>query len=85
MTKTRRGGYSKTANYKQMEPGVQKSVHQYFLSLARGKSGDTEQKNEEIWRVSSRTDNRKVKAVECHQSTGMKQMFPRGRTKRSGG
>ena len=39
MTKTRRGGhgYSTTANSKQLEPGVEKSVHQYFLSLARGK------------------------------------------------
>ena len=34
-----------------------------------------ERKNEEIWRVSTRTNSRRGKVVECHQSTGMKKLL----------
>ena len=68
----------------QPEPLVERIVNQHFSGRRVEQSETSEQKNEDIWRVSTRTDNRRVKAVECHQSTAMKPKFPRGRTKRSG-
>ena len=69
----------------QLERVVERIVNQHFSGRRVEQSDVSEQKNEEIWRVSTKTDSRMVKALECHQSTGMKRMFPRGRSKRAGG
>ena len=34
----------------------------------------SERKNKESWRVSTRTDSRRGKVAECHQSTGTKEL-----------
>ena len=60
-------------NSKHPEPGIERIVHEH-LPGQREKCF-FEGKNEEIWRVSTRTNSRRGKVIECHQSTGMKKLL----------
>ena len=57
-----------------MEPGIEKIVHQHFSNWPLGRSEVFERKNEEIWRMSMRTDSRRGKVEVCHQNSGMKEL-----------
>ena len=72
---TSRCGFPKVVNSKWVEPSIEKIVHQHFSDWSLGRSEVFERKNEEIWRMSMRTDSRRGKVVLCHQNSGMKD-FP---------
>ena len=59
-------------NSKHPEPGIKRIVHEH---LPGKREKYFEGKNKEIWRVSTRTNSRRGKAVECHQSTGTKKLL----------
>ena len=59
-------------NSKHPEPGIEWIVHEH---LPGQREKFFEGKNKEIWRVSTRTNSRRGKVVECHQSTGMKRFL----------
>ena len=69
--KMSRGRVWKVVNFQQVEPGIGKFVHQHFSDWPLGWSEGFEKKNEEIWRMSIRTDSRGGKVV-CHQNTRMR-------------
>ena len=71
--KTCRGRFSKLVISKRVEPGTEQILHQHFSDWSLGRSKVFERKNEEIWRMSMRTDGRRGKVVVCHQNSGMKE------------